>query len=179
MQAPPSQPALPANAEYMQVSECTGSWGVVGALSRSGLLPPKAYTVVIDSSVRGPFLPSYASSAMHWTEAFTSRLTGIVKMVGSVISCEGAPRGGHAAMEWRLNPHIIPYAWATDAEGWALLASDPTIMRCYDSPWDTKYYSDVGAGMAMLRAGYNLDSLLTRYQGVDWWSETSWACNGR
>ena len=163
----------------MQVHECTTSWGVLGALTRSGLLPSKAYTVVVDSRVRGPFLPSYAASAMHWTEAFTNRLTGVVKMVGSVISCEGAPRGGHAAMEWRLNPHVVPHAWATDAEGWRLLSSDPTIMQCFDSRWDTKYYSDVGAGLAMLHAGHNIDSLLTRYQGVDWWSEASWDCNGR
>lgn len=179
LQPPPSQPPLPANAEYMQVHDCTTSWGVLGALTRSGLLPSKAYTVVVDSRVRGPFLPSYAASAMHWTEAFTNRLTGVVKMVGSVISCEGAPRGGHAAMEWRLNPHVVPHAWATDAEGWRLLSSDPTIMQCFDSRWDTKYYSDVGAGLAMLRAGHNIDSLLTRYQGVDWWSEASWDCNGR
>lgn len=60
-----------------------------------------------------------------------------------------------------------------------MLAADPNVFRCFQSPWDARYYSDVGAGLAMLRAGYNLDSLLMRYQGVDWWALNNWDCNGR
>ena len=51
---------------------------------------------------------------MHWTEAFTSRLSGDVRLVGSAISCEGAPAGGDASGQWRENPYVLPYAWATD-----------------------------------------------------------------
>lgn len=54
-----------------------------------------------------------------------------------------------------------------------------SVFKCYASPWDTRYYSDSGASLAMLRAGYNLDTLLTRYQGVDWWSQKTWNCNAR
>lgn len=52
--------------------------------------------------------------SLHWTEVFTSRLVGRVKQVGSAISCEGSPKDGNAAGEWRLNPYVLPYAWATD-----------------------------------------------------------------
>ena len=33
---------------------------------------------------------------MHWTDAFTSKLTKRTKLVGSALTCEGAPRGGDA-----------------------------------------------------------------------------------
>lgn len=240
---PLALPQLPPNAQYITTPACIGTWGALGAIEEQMDASKYPYVVVIDSSVRGPFLPPYAAGAMHWTEAFTSRLTESVKMVGSAISCEGAPRAGHAALEWRRNPYVLPYAWATDAvralwfhrgsraapaglegcrppdgalghrlrdgkpcrragpaggspklpavrpvsplhlpraqDGWAVLTADPNIFRCFENAWDARYYSDVGAGLAMLRAGYNLDSLLMRYQGVDWWGLNTWDCNGR
>ena len=33
---------------------------------------------------------------MHWTDAFTSKLGPRTKMVGSALTCEGAPKGGDA-----------------------------------------------------------------------------------
>ena len=60
---------------------------------------------------------STRAQAMHWTEGFTSRLGGGVGLVGSAISCEGAPAGGDASREWRENPYVLPYAWATDKVG--------------------------------------------------------------
>ena len=44
-----------------------------------------------------PSLPQF----MHWTDAFTSRLTARTKLVGSVLTCEGAPKGGDAGVaQW-------------------------------------------------------------------------------
>ena len=43
----------------------------------------------MNSSARGPFLPSYWPDALHWTQPFVSRLRGLVKLVGPTISCEG------------------------------------------------------------------------------------------
>ena len=54
---------------------------------------------------------------MHWTEAFTRKLSADAKLVGSFVSCEGTPKGGAAAAEWRLNPYVMPHAWATDKVG--------------------------------------------------------------
>ena len=39
--------------------------------------------------------------------------------------------------------------------------------------------ADSGASLALLSAGYNLDTLLTKYQGVDWWNQRTWGCNAR
>lgn len=56
---------------------------------------------------------------LHWTEPLTRKLVGDVKMVGSFITCEGTPKGGEVAAEWRLNPYVLPHAWATDKVGGA------------------------------------------------------------
>jgi len=47
------------------------------------------YFIFMNSSARGPFLPSYWPNTMHWTQPFVSRLRGLVKLVGPTISCEG------------------------------------------------------------------------------------------
>ncbi len=51
-----------------------------------------AYLLFINSSCRGPFLPSYAGG-LHWTEPFTSKITAQVKLVGpSIHFIPGAPQ---------------------------------------------------------------------------------------
>ena len=35
------------------------------------------------------------------------------------------------------------------------------------------------SSLAILRGGYNLDSFMVRYQGVDWTNEANWECNAR
>lgn len=172
-------PQLPANAEYLRSRDCTSTWGALSTVMSKLPLDDFQYYMVVDSSVKGPFVPEYAQKVLHWSEIFTERLTARVKMVGSAISCEGSPKEGDVAGEWRENPYVLPYAWATDKAGWNLLREESVVFRCYTDPWDTRYYSDSGASLAVLKAGYNLDTLLTRYQGIDWWSKKSWTCNGR
>jgi hypothetical protein len=54
---------------------------------------------------------------MHWTETMTLKVTNETKLVGALISCEGAPEGGDPQRRWRSNPHVLPHAWATDRVG--------------------------------------------------------------
>ena len=90
---------------------------------------------------------------MHWTEAFTSKLSDSVKLVGSQISCEGVPAAGDARGPWRRNPRVLPWAWATDAAGWEALTGGEVgaaIFACHASPWDVRYLSDAGASLAIM-----------------------------
>lgn len=174
----PRLPSLPNNAQYLKTSLCTTTWGAIDAVGRALNVQDYDYFVVIDSHVRGPFLPSYISD-MHWTEAFTRKLVKNVKMVGSIISCEGAPKDGNAAGEWRGNPYLKSHAWATDAEGFARLMARQGVFRCHKTKWDTKYYSDAGAALTMFQAGWSIDTLMSRYQGVDWRVPATWQCNQR
>lgn len=66
------------------------------------------YFLLINSSVRGPFLPTYLPSEVHWTQIFTSKLTADTKLVGSTINCGGA----YTISE--MQPHIQSYALALD-----------------------------------------------------------------
>jgi len=176
----PKLPSLPQNAQYLKTSLCTTSWGAIDAVTKVLGIQQYRFFVIVDSHVRGPFVPSYVQSMKyHWTEAFTSRLNDKVKMVGSIISCEGAPKDGNAAGSWRGVPYIISHAWAIDYDALTKLISQKGIFRCHKNKWDTKYHSDAGASLTIFQAGWTIDSLMSRYQGVDWRSSSSWQCNQR
>jgi hypothetical protein len=63
--------------------------------------------VFMNSSVRGPFLPTYMPRSIHWTTLFTRYITdpslgpGPVKLVGTTINCYYAP-------------HVQSMLWVTD-----------------------------------------------------------------
>ena len=87
-------PDLPANAEYLSIRGCY-ELGHVGKVL-SGLSSVQVnvnlyqYFVWVDSSVRGPFLPSYVtemSAPPLWHTLLTSRLTSTTKLVGATIDC--------------------------------------------------------------------------------------------
>jgi len=60
-------PPLPSNAEYIKTRACTTTWGAIGAVL--GQLPSAKfeYFMVLDSSVKGPFIPTYAQQV--WAES--------------------------------------------------------------------------------------------------------------
>lgn len=184
----PKLPSLPENAQYLVGSECATVWGTIASVKDDLPILRHEYIVVLDASVRGPYLPSYMSipqaeynvdHILHWTEAFTNKISDKIKLVGAWISCEGAPRNGNAAGYWRTNPYVSPSVFAMDRFGWDLITSIPEILVCYDNLWKNRYYSESGASLAILKAGKGLDCLLTRYQGVNWTSPENWNCNER
>jgi len=81
-----------------------------------------AYFVLINASVRGPFLPSYwpppfareseKKTIYHWTRIFTSLLDDKVKLVGPSLVCLN---------EDPVSPVIEGYFAATDRVGFQLL----------------------------------------------------------
>ncbi|WIA10790.1 hypothetical protein OEZ85_010958 [Tetradesmus obliquus] len=175
-------PELPAHAKYVHHQNECYDWGTYGwLLLRSGMVDISAYKFFffVNSSVRGPYLPAYARGRMHWMSAFTSRLTGSVKLVGSTISCEGSPLHGQQKGRWRRNPHVQSYAVATDKVGLHLLIADRRVFACHKDRWDTIFYSELGSSKAILDAGFNIGCMMLRYQGVDWRDPGNWDCNAR
>lgn len=63
--------------------------------------------------------------------------------------------------------------------GLSTMWEDGTVFACYTSMWDVIYYSELGSSWSVLAAGYNLDSLMMRYQGVDWTVLENWECNAK
>lgn len=88
--------------------------GTLGWAIEQGHITPKHYrfTVLINASVRGPFLPAYWPPDLHWSAALTARLTADVKMVGPTINCEAYQASDGKA--WGTNPHVQTYALALD-----------------------------------------------------------------
>lgn len=87
-------PELPPNAQYISVRSCyeLGHVGMVlSGLTKAQIdLQQYTYFVWLDSSTRGPFLPSYVTrqpQAPVWHTLLTSRLSNTVKLVGATISC--------------------------------------------------------------------------------------------
>ncbi|PNH12741.1 LIM domain and RING finger protein [Tetrabaena socialis] len=174
-------PKLPRHARYVRHTNRCYDWGSFGWLLLTGRVDPRRYRyfLFINCSVRGPFLPTYARGRIHWTHPFTSRLVGDVRMVGPTISCEGSPLNGDFRGKWRHNPHVQSYVVATDLVGLQVLIDDGRVFHCHNTRWTTIYYSELGSSTAILKAGYNLDCLMAKYQGVDWRNKTNWGCNGR
>ena len=51
------------------------------------------------------------------------------------------------------------------------------VLQCHNNRAHAVFYGEIGASLAILEAGYTIDSFLTRYQGVDWRDEANWQCN--
>lgn len=62
--------------------------------------------------------------------------------------------------------------------GLQVLLDDKDIFECYEELLDVVFYSEVGASRAIFNSGYSIDSLMSKYQGVDWREKSNWQCNG-
>lgn len=56
----------------------------------------------------------FAQRDVHWSRAFTGRITDDTKLVGATISCESTLKDGDAKKGSRQNAHVQSYAMATD-----------------------------------------------------------------
>jgi hypothetical protein len=172
-----------------------GAWGWVLEGVESGgagvVRPHHRFFLLVNASVRGPFVPPSAHAAataaaravsgdsnaprsvVPWHALLTALLggPGDVRAAGPVISCEGTPLGGDPVGQgWTHSPHVQSWALATDAVGLAAwrAAGDANPLRCHADRWGAVEGGEVGASAVLLAAGHGLGSLLPRYAGVDW-----------
>ena len=132
------------------------------------------YFVFIDSSVKGPFMPHYFSSAWHWSQAFTSLLEGRVKAVGPSLAC--LPKTETAGPGPRLESHLI----ATDQEGLSTIRKAGVLDVAGGSRGESEDSNNYALTASLLRAGFNVATLLYKYgEGIDWRDASNWACNDR
>lgn len=99
---------------------------------------------------------------LPWHRLLTQRLSKDVKLVGPVISCEGSPFQGNVSDHWRTNPHVQSYVLAMDQEALQILKKDNTVLNCYNDRWDAVYFGELGSSLAVLKAGKNIDSLISK-----------------
>lgn len=174
-------PAVPSNVRYEFHPNGCYDWGTIGWALSNGKVDWRKYKyfIFMNSSVRGPFIPVHMKGLASWQQLLLSRINDDVKLVGPTISCEGSPFQGDVSAEWRTNPHVQSYVLATDQVGLRAWLEEGTVFKCYSSMWDTIYYSELGSSLALLNRGYNIESLMLRYHGVDWRDTANWECNAR
>ena len=63
--------------------------------------------------------------------------------------------------------------------GLEVLQKNGSVLQCHGLPWEDELYSLFGASRAILDAGYNMDSFMLRYRGVDWTNQVNWGCNAK
>ena len=106
----------------------------------------------------------FLQTELAWHTLLTRRLSEEIKLVGPVISCEGAAYRGNTTGHWRKNPHVQSYVLAMDQAALQVLAQEGQVMQCHSDRWDAVYFGELGASLAILNAGYNIDSLLVRWR---------------
>lgn len=113
------------------------------------------YYLFINSSVRGPFLPSWYRE--NWVDLFTRLITADVKLGGTSI-------GMHFGQ-----PHIQSVVLVTDRVGLEIGIEHNIFIR--DFPLIGKMYVihdyEIKYSQVILKKGYNIACLLREYQGWD------------
>lgn len=121
-------------------------------------LDTKSHFIFLNCGARGPYFTERSTSthaaSRNWIHYWLSKLTDKVKAAGSTISCE-------------VTPHIQTYALAVDKDA-AFILKDLWyygIDRRTDNKSTLVDDLEVGASTALLKAGYDITSLDSRYRG--------------
>ena len=118
--------------------------GTIGEVLRADPRLTSAYHffVLMNSSVRGLFLPRYFSATIGgpWTVVFTGLLSNDVKLVGTTLSCE-------------RQAHVQSMVLATDGVGLALL-QEHGVLECPTTMMGAIQEYEVQASAVILDAGY-------------------------
>lgn len=114
------------------------------------------YFVFVNSSVRGPFTQD--GDTEHWSTKFTKKLNDSVAIVGSTINyMDGIP-------------HVQSMIMALDQRG-LQINMDAGVFLKEDRfvPKGTLIRQhEIQGSTNLLKVGYNMDCLVTAYQGKDW-----------
>ncbi|TKW55201.1 hypothetical protein CTA1_1249 [Colletotrichum tanaceti] len=140
--------------------------GAAGQVLREGDLW-KRYRkfILMNASLRGPFLPSWTDSC--WSDLFLSKVTDKVKLVGITANC--SPRfylpsmilaTDKVGMSLLLDPQAALAASTPDKYGGA---DDPVgLSGCYDS-WEKAVHAEMGMTSIILNGGYGVDVMMSGF----------------
>ena len=195
-------PLLPSNGHYIQHDNECFDFGTVGWffneftygnpwLNETIKNGPKKkvnltsykYFILMNSSIRGPFFSPYflkflsdyqneTEQIFYWYYVFTKRLNSKVKLTGCTISCLPVP-------------HVQSYILATDFIGLTILLKPGSggssqaegIFGCYPIKNHVSLNSEVPSSNRILQAGYMIDCLLAKYQGINFNEPHNQLCN--
>lgn len=114
------------------------------------------YFIFINSSVRGPFYPSWYKDK-NWVKLFTDKITPEVKLFGTMICF------------FDYKPHVQSMMMVTDKVG-LQIGINHSIFSANEPKYDKGYicsHKEIGYSTAILQSGYNIGCMLKAYDGVD------------
>lgn len=127
--------------------------------------------VFLNDGAVGPFLPSYFPKDRHWTSIFSDRMSEVIKLVGTSIVCLPESDSGGPG------PKVEGFCFSLDRVGLRVCLDRGTIFTNHRTKRDAIIHGEYGVSRAILEAGYSMDCLLYRYQGLDWRSPENWKLN--
>lgn len=123
------------------------------------------YFILINSTVRGPFLPLYYDKRIYgyWPELFISKLNNDVKLVGTTVNI---------MKTWEsimLFPHIQSMFLVTDRIGLDIGIKNKIfdLNNIKMDKTDIIYTKEVGLSKLIIENGYNITSMLSAYKNID------------
>jgi hypothetical protein len=129
------------------------------------------FFLFINPSAVGPILPKYWPAELHWSTAFTSRLTGNVHAVGPSLVClPPSDLGGHG-------PRLETFMFAATLKAVQVALDVNTVFTCHASKAEAIVNGEYGFSRALLSRNMNMDTLLMKYSRLDWSDKINWNCN--
>jgi hypothetical protein len=114
------------------------------------------YFIFLNDSIRGPF------GDPNWIHTFTNLLTDHNKLAGITINCH--TNGYNMAYRMPVTPHVQSMLLCTDRVGLNIIYPN-IINNNHDlSLLETVILKEIGASLAILRAGYNITAILKPFQ---------------
>ncbi|CAH1798433.1 unnamed protein product, partial [Owenia fusiformis] len=111
------------------------------------------FFVLLNASVRGPFIPPYANDK-HWITYFTKYLNDDTKLVGTSICCS------------KKHPvHLQSMFLVTSISGLRILEQD--VLRCYKKKISVIENVEKKSSQVFLKRGFNIVSLLKQWEDHD------------
>ncbi|KAF3906015.1 hypothetical protein ABW21_db0205255 [Orbilia brochopaga] len=134
-----------------------GAYGSVLTSNNSYLVNNHKKFILLNASIRGPFLPTWSSDC--WSEAYLSKVTDTNKLVGMSFNCR-APGG----------PHVQSMIMATDRTGIQILLRD-VIHHCFRD-WNDAVSGEMNITQAIRKEGYSVTAFMTAFASDEDYPDT-------
>ncbi|KAG4034388.1 hypothetical protein MFRU_003g03540 [Monilinia fructicola] len=159
-------------------NDCFDLGSYAEILTKADLYKKYRRFIMLNASLRGPFLPSWSQSC--WSSLYLSRITATTKLIGMTANCEP-------------EFHIQSMIWATDLVGIKTLLFPPKdvlaklpprpmyaikgafnkseihppgINSCFRS-FNAAINAEIGVTSLMRTAGYGVEAIMSAFHGVD------------
>ena len=138
-----------------------GGWS--DALLNDNLYKQYTHFVFINSSVYGPFVPTYYNDV--WPTLFTKRLTTDLRLFGTTIN---------SLNDAKSRAMVQSMAYSTDLEALEVLIQEKIFTRDYPKTFDeTIWQHEIRMSRVIINHGWNIGCLMKIYEGVDFRFKTS------